>query len=58
MNAWIKQHYTGLSTILKACMVVAVLLLLSGCGDNNATEEDMVVSVENCWPCTLYKVIF
>ena len=58
MNVWIKQHYTGLSTILKACMVVAVLLFLSGCGDNNATEEDMLVSVENCWPCTLYKVIF
>ena len=58
MNAWIKQHRMTLPAILKICMVVVVLLFLSGCGENNATAEDMATSVENCWPCTLYKVIF
>lgn len=58
MNKWIKQHCAGLSTILKLCMVVAVLLVLSACGNNDATEADMATTVENCWPCTMYKVIF
>ena len=56
MNAWIKQHRMTLPTILKICMVVVVLLFLSACGDNNTNE--MQVSVENCWQCTMYKVIF
>lgn len=55
MNAWIKQHRISLSAILKICMVVAVLLFLSACSDNNSADK---VSVENCWPCTMYNIIF
>ena len=55
MNAWIKQHHVMLSTILRVCMVVVMLLFLSACSDKNS---EMQVSVENCWPCTMYKIIF
>ena len=56
MNAWIKQHRIKPIAILKICMVVVLLLCLSACGDNDTKE--MQTSVENCWPCTMYKVIF
>ena len=55
MNAWIKQHRITPSAILKICMVV-VMLFLSACADNETAE--MQVSVENCWPCAMYKVVF
>lgn len=52
-------HPTVLKNALKICAFFAVLCLLSGCeGLKMSSESEWVASVQNCWPCTLYKAAF
>ncbi|MBR5130438.1 MAG: hypothetical protein IKV03_04360 [Alphaproteobacteria bacterium] len=39
-------------------MLVVLLFVLTGCSEEGTEPEDMRATVENCWPCTMYKVIF
>ncbi len=53
------QHI--LRKILNFSVVVCCILFLTGCEeglDTTTMEEQWSVNVANCWPCTLYKVVF
>ena len=53
------RHITVMKNALKICAFFAVVCLLAGCeGRINASESEWVASVQNCWPCTLYKATF
>lgn len=53
------RHITAIKNALKICAFFAVLCFLTGCeGLKLSSEADWVASVQNCWPCTLYKAAF
>lgn len=53
------RHTTVMKNVLKVCAFFAVLCLLTGCeGLKMSSESEWVASVQNCWPCTLYKAAF
>lgn len=53
------RHITVMKNALKICAFFAVLCLLAGCeGLKMSSESEWVASVQNCWPCTLYKAAF
>lgn len=53
------RHITVMKNMLKICVFFVVLCLLAGCESlKMSSESEWVASVQNCWPCTLYKATF
>lgn len=53
------KHDTIMKNAMKICAFFIVLCLLTGCaGLKVGSESEWVASVQNCWPCTLYKAAF
>lgn len=58
MMMWIKQHKSAFISALKIGVLVLAVVFLSSCQPQPANTSDLEAKIQNCWPCTLYKVTF
>ncbi|MBR4927796.1 MAG: hypothetical protein IKY98_05675 [Alphaproteobacteria bacterium] len=56
---FLRKHMPFFVSALKVCALMMVLCFLSACAiEETPSQEEWVVSVANCWPCTIYKYTF
>ena len=58
MIHFLKRHSNALSGMLKVGILMGVLCVLNGCKADQLTADNAEATINNCWSCTMYKIVF